>query len=762
MMDYRPLDFEEKWMAKWADTQLYQTHDTPDRPKYYVLEMFPYPSGHLHIGHVRNYSIGDCFARYKRMTGHQVLYPAGYDSFGLPAENAAIKNGLNPKEWTLQNIAHMTGQQRRLGLGYDWDRLVVTCQPEYYKWNQWLFLKMVEMGLVYRKKGWVNWDPVDHTVLANEQVIDGKGWRSGAIIEKREIEQWYIKITAYAEALLADLDTLDGWPERVKMMQRNWIGRSEGAEIRFPIVGLDGDEITVYTTRPDTLHGVTYVVVAPEHALAAQVAKSRSDVAQYVQLALQKSSIDRGDAGAEKTGVDLGLMARNPLTGDHVPVYVGDYVLMEYGTGAVMAVPAHDDRDALFAAAMGLPTLAMAPNPSNIDRVIAMGVGQRVVKYRLRDWLISRQRCWGTPIPMAYDDAGQAIPIPEDQLPVMLPDNLKFSGQGNPLASAEDFTAVMINGKSYRRETDTMDTFFDSSWYYLRFCDPHNHTQPFSKASTSWMSVDQYIGGIEHAVLHLLYARFFTKVLRDLGLTDVSEPFKNLLCQGMVIKDGAKMSKSVGNVVDPSDIISKYGADTARLFILFGAPVERDLDWSDTGVDGAFRFLGRVFRLLTGLESNPVIDQLALQKQVHKTIQSVTEDIERFSFNTAISRMMELVNHMYQNGVDLESGLVLIRLLAPFAPFIAEELWAQFGQSGSVHMADWPIFDPSKVTETEVTVVVQVNGKVRDRLDVSKGLSQSEIETLVRESERIQKFVGDATIRKVIYVPDKLINLVVG
>jgi len=596
--------------------------------------------------------------------------------------------------------------------------------------------------------------------LANEQVIDGKGWRSGALVEKREIEQWYIRITDYAEELLTELDTLDGWPERVKMMQRNWIGRSQGAEIEFKIEGSD-EVITVYTTRPDTLDGATYVVLAPEHPMTMALAKNRDAVDRYVQSALKKSAIDRADAGATKTGETLGVHAINPLNGEKIPVYVGDYVLMDYGTGAIMAVPAHDDRDKEFATVIGLPIKDIVPDDEILEKLVQMGVAKAMVKYRLRDWLISRQRCWGTPIPMAYDEAGNPVPVPEDQLPVALPKDIQFDGKGNPLENNEAFKWVEINGKKYRRETDTMDTFFDSSWYFFRFCDPHNTTLPFTEDAVKWMPVDQYIGGIEHAVLHLLYARFFSKVLRDLGLHQHREPFKNLLCQGMVIKDGAKMSKSLGNVVDPSEIISKYGADTARLFILFGAPVERDLDWSDAGVEGAFRFLGRVYRLVTELQSYPVKDPLELQRMRHKTIKAVTEDISRFSFNTAISRMMELVNSMYQNGADQNSALILIKLLAPFAPFMSEELWSFFSQKGSVHTADWPTYDPALTEADTVTLVMQVNGKLRDRIDVPRGMSQSEAEKMVADSERIQKFTAGLTVVKVIYVQDKLLNVVV-
>ena len=796
-MEYRPLDFEEKWMETWATSGLYRTDDTGDRPKYYVLEMFPYPSGRLHIGHVRNYTIGDCVARFKRMSGFNVLHPPGFDSFGLPAENAAIKNNLDPEKWTIDNIAFMIGQQKRLGLAYDWDRLVVTCKENYYRWNQWIFIKMMERGLVYRKKGWVNWDPVDQTVLANEQVIDGKGWRSGAEVEKREIEQWYIRITDYAEELLTGLDQLDGWPDRVKIMQRHWIGRSEGAEVLFRGITSESD-ITVYTTRPDTLFGVTYVVLAPEHPLTMTLARSagtQTAVSAYIQAAMAKSVIERGDAGAPKTGMALGVTVINPMTQEPVPVYVSDYVLMDYGTGAVMAVPAHDHRDFEFATAYNLPVkIVIQPNESVLSTPLAgaytdpgilvnsgpfdgvasglakgqivaglesQGTGKSMVKYRLRDWLISRQRCWGTPIPVAYDDAGNCVPIPESQLPVRLPKDIQFSGKGNPLENSPSFREIELDGKRYRRETDTMDTFFDSSWYFFRYCDPQNESAPFSASlANHWGPVDQYIGGIEHAVLHLLYARFFSKVLRDLGMHSIDEPFKHLLCQGMVIKDGAKMSKSLGNVVDPSDIISKYGADTARLFILFGAPVERDLDWSAAGVEGAYRFIGRVFRMVTEFSDGQSVTSPAVVRMTHKTIKAVSDDVARFSFNTAISRMMEMVNFMSQSGTNRAALTALVQLISPFAPFAAEELWQFLGRSGSVHQSQWPTYDPALTVDETVTLVVQINGKVRDKIETVRGMTQTDAEALVRDSERIQKFVAGQTVVNVVYVPDRLLNLV--
>ncbi|MBG90690.1 MAG: leucine--tRNA ligase [Actinobacteria bacterium] len=804
MSGYDPISSEVKWREKWAEAGIYRAEFQDEKPSYYVLEMFPYPSGKLHMGHVRNYSIGDCLARFKRMSGFNVLYPMGYDSFGLPAENAARQNQEHPEKWTLANIDLMREQQSQLGLSYDWDREVATCLPDYYRWNQWLFIKLYEQGLVYRKKGYVNWDPVDETVLANEQVIDGKGWRSGADVEKREIEQWYIKITDYAERLLADLDELTGWPERVKVMQRHWIGRNEGTEITFDVISESGDkvgQVPVFTTRPDTLFGVTYLVLAPEHELTLKLVKGLAQepqVSAFVQEVLASSVQDRSNEDRPKQGLFLGHYVQHPLTQQRVPLYVGDYVLMDYGTGAVMAVPAHDQRDFEFAKAHDLP-IKVVIQPENepldvhqmtqafvddgvmtdsadfsgqsnqdakkgiTDALIAMGSGDRKVTYRLRDWLISRQRCWGTPIPMLYDDKGQIVPESVSALPVSLPDDLRITGTGNPLATHSDFLSVKRSGQTYRRETDTMDTFFDSSWYFFRYCDPKNTSLPFSEASAQeWMAVDQYIGGIEHAVLHLLYARFFTKFLSDLGLTTVTEPFKRLLCQGMVLKEGAKMSKSLGNTVDPGEIISEYGADTARLFILFAAPVERDLDWSDEGVEGAFRFLKRVYRIVEERDQFPVQDEAQLVKMTHKTIQRVTEDIQRFSFNTAISRLMEFVNGMYKQGTNEQALIQLVLLLAPFAPFITESLWSLLGQDGFVQQASWPDFDETLIQDDTVTMVFQVNGKLRDRRDVPKDMEKDDVFDLAMSQEKVQRFVEGHSVRKVIYVPNKLLNLVVS
>ncbi|RAP33832.1 leucine--tRNA ligase [Candidatus Marinamargulisbacteria bacterium SCGC AG-410-N11] len=803
-MEYSPLTIEEKWLQKWEESKLYQVNKDNISNPYYVLEMFPYPSGNLHMGHVRNYTIGDTLARFKRMNGFEVLYPMGYDSFGLPAENAAIQNNVDPNQWTLANIDTMIKQQQRLGLSYDWSCKLATCQPDYYHWNQWIFIQMYNKGLIYRKKGWVNWDPVDLTVLANEQVIDGKGWRSGADVEKKEIEQWYIKITDYAEELLSDLDSLDEWPERVKIMQRNWIGKNTGTEAIFQIEDENGNNkgsIPVFTTRPDTLCGVTYLVLAVEHPLTSNLTsgtKYQDDVQKFVQDTLKSSNQERTDMNKPKKGLFLGHYVINPITGEKAPLYTGNYVLMEYGTGAVMAVPAHDQRDFEFAKEHNLPIkVVIQDSTSSLDSesmtqaftepgllvnssqfnelssnqakqdithwLINNKKGSEKTTYRLRDWLISRQRFWGTPIPIIYDEDNNPHPVSEEELPVKLPENVNFSGQGNPLANTASFAKTSKHNKLFTRETDTMDTFFDSSWYFFRYTDSQNKKLPFeSKNANQWLPVDQYIGGIEHAVLHLLYARFFTKVLRDLGLSDVNEPFKRLLCQGMVLKDGAKMSKSLGNTVDPASIISKYGADTARLFILFGAPVDRDLDWSDDGVEGSFRFLKRFFIICSQWEKHPLKgDQNNLNKKLHKTIQSVTNDIQRFSFNTAISRLMELMNFYYSNGISKEAAIITTQLIAPFAPFLAEELWSILEQSNSVHKSKWPSYDQQLIIEETSTIVIQVNGKVRDKFQIERNTDQETIKSLALKSEKIQKYTNTAEIIKIIHVPNKLLNIVV-
>ena len=819
---YSPLDIESKWQEKWLADNAFKTEMDKDRPEYYVLEMFPYPSGNLHMGHVRNYSIGDVIARYKTMQGFNVLHPMGWDAFGMPAENAAIKHKLQPADWTWSNIDNMRKQQRALGLSYDWDREVATCHPEYYRWTQWLFLQFHKMGLAYKKKASVNWCNECNTVLANEQVIDGCCWRCDSVVVKKDLEQWFFKITDYADTLLKDLDLLGGWPERVKTMQENWIGRSEGAEFSFDVPEF-GEKIPVYTTRPDTIFGVSYMVLAPEHPLVDKLIAGRENEAEiraFVERVRNQSEISRTATDVEKEGIATGAYARNPINGEDVPILIANYVLYEYGTGAVMGVPTHDERDWAFATKYNLPKKVVIDSGDErsvietmdtayvgkgklinsgefdgmdneeamsalIDWLAAHGVGKRRVNYRLRDWLVSRQRYWGAPIPMIYCPHCGTVPVPESELPVMLPDNVNFEGGTvSPLSGSEEFINCKCPkcGADARRETDTMETFICSSWFYLRYTDPRNTEMAFDKEKANyWMPVDQYIGGIEHAILHLLYSRFFTKVLRDAGLVDIDEPFERLLTQGMVIKDGAKMSKSKGNVVAPGEIISKYGADTARLFILFAAPPERDLEWSDQGVEGAFRFLSRVWRLVAQYEgiikgaaaydaASLTKEEKELRRILHHTIKKVTEDIDkRYNFNTAISAIMELVNAVYgikdanavSGGLMKEVVSALLRLLAPFAPHMTEELWAQLGEEGSIHKCTWPTFDESALVQDEVEIVLQINGKVRDKVLLPATATKDEMETLALANPRVQGFIGDKQVVKVICVPKKLVNIVV-
>ena len=819
---YHPKTVEERWQRFWAERHTFKVVDDPEKPKYYCLEMFPYPSGRIHMGHVRNYSIGDVVSRYKRMRGFNVLHPMGWDSFGLPAENAAIKHGIHPGTWTLENIAFMRDQQlKRMGLSYDWDREVTTCLEEYYRWNQWFFLKMYERGLAYKKRSYVNWCPSCSTVLANEQVEEGRCWRCSSEVGHRELEQWFFKITAYAEELLEHCDKLPGWPERVLTMQRNWIGKSTGVEADFRVDGSD-EKLTIFTTRPDTLYGVTFMSIAPEHPMVEVLIAGRPEapaVRAFCQRVMREDKAQRTDESREKEGIFTGACAVNPLNGDKVPVWVGNFVLMDYGTGAIMSVPAHDQRDFEFAKKYGLPvrvviqnaaldldarTMRQAyveegpminsgpfdgtPNGPGKDKVAAYveqkGMGRRTVNWRLRDWGISRQRYWGTPIPILYCDSCGTVPVPEKDLPVRLPMDVAFTGKGlSPLGESPAFREAVCPkcGGTARRETDTMDTFVDSSWYFLRYCSPRSDSAPFDKqAAGYWMNVDQYIGGIEHAVLHLLYARFFTKVVRDLGLYDGDEPFRNLLTQGMVIKDGAKMSKSKGNVVDPDFIMAKYGADTARLFSLFAAPPERDLEWSDQGVDGASRFLHRVWAITykyhgsitSAASAGAAATGDPLFRKTHLTIKKVTEDIERqFQFNTAIAAMMELVNELYEQtapGVApvrlpvvktaLES---LALLLAPFAPHFAEELWRGLGHRESIAGEAWPLHDPAAIVATEITLVVQVNGKVRSKLIMPAGLSDQEVRSAALADAKVREHLAGREPKKVIVVQGKLVNVVI-
>ena len=821
---YVPREIEPKWQKIWADSGAFHTEVDRTKPEYYVLEMFPYPSGALHMGHVRNYSIGDVVARFQKMRGYNVLHPMGWDAFGMPAENAAIKNKVHPAEWTWSNIANMRRQQQELGLSYDWDREVATCHPEYYRWTQWLFLLFFERGLAYKKKAAVNWCEECNTVLANEQVIDGNCWRCNSVVVKKELEQWFLKITDYADRLLKDLDLLGGWPERVRTMQENWIGRSEGAEFSFDVPEL-GEKIPVYTTRQDTSFGVTYVVLAPEHPLVEKLIEGKPEAAAvraFVERIRNLSEINRTATDVEKEGMFTGAYAVNPFNGEQVPIWVANYVLFEYGTGAVMGVPAHDERDWAFATKYGLDkrlVVQTTANPLTIatmdgaydgtgvmvnsgqfdgldnevakgkmaDWLEAQGVGRRRVTYRLRDWLISRQRYWGAPIPIIYCEDCGAVAAPKEELPIRLPENVRFdAGSVSPLASVSEFVNCQCPkcGKPARRETDTMDTFICSSWYYFRYTDPRNVKAPWDiNKCNYWTPVDQYIGGIEHAILHLLYSRFFTKVLKDAGLVDTDEPFKNLLTQGMVIKDGAKMSKSKGNIVSPEEIVKKYGADTARLFILFASPPERDLEWSDQGVEGAARFLGRLWRIVHHFADAVVgapasydaasldANEKELRRALHATIRKVTDDVaDRFNFNTAISSIMELVNamHAYRDAAETvqpallrETVEALLRLLAPFAPHIAEEIWQQLERSGSIHQQAWPKWDAEAIKTDSVEIVVQINGKVRDKLTVPSELSSAELEKVALQQEKVQQLVAGKTVVKVIAVPNKLVNIVV-
>ncbi len=805
---YQPQDFEEKWLKTWQKLGLYKTEENSSKPKCYVLEMFPYPSGKLHMGHVRNYTIGDIYARFLRMNNYNVLYPMGYDSLGLPAENAANQHKIHPETWTLAKIEQMKEQQLRLGFSYDWDRLVITCLDDYYRWNQWFFIKFLEKGLAYKKEAPVNWCNTCNTVLANEQVEDGKCWRCKNEIDKKNLSQWFFKITDYADELLANIEKLTGWPEKVRLMQENWIGKSEGVEITFSLSEVKGAKpleksITVYTTRPDTVYGITYLVVAPEYPDLINWVKDTSqekEVMAYIEKAKKETTIDRLDETKEKTGVFTGMYFRSPFTNQVFPIWVADYVVTDYGTGAVMAVPAHDKRDFAFAKKYNLPIIPVilpqkdvakadnlklenayvepgimvnsnefnGLNSEDFKKVIAdyiekKKLGKKKTNFRLRDWLISRQRYWGTPIPIIYCDECGMVPVPEKDLPIKLPKDVEFSGKGNPLDKTESFVNCVCPkcGTSAKRETDTMDTFVDSSWYFLRYCSPKENAAPFDKkAVAEWLPVNQYIGGVEHAILHLLYSRFFVRVLRDLGLVDFSEPFQALLTQGMVIKDGAKMSKSLGNTVDPSEIIEKYGADTARLFIVFGAPVDRDLDWSDKGVEGCFRFLCRTFRLIEEPDKFPLKNEKELIYFTHKTIKAVTEDIKRFSYNTAVARLMELVNCIYLNGLNDFALSSLIILLAPFAPFIAEELWQNIGKE-SVHLEKWPVYDEKLAQSEQVTIVVSINGKVRDKFEAERDLSKEELEKSALNLDKIKTLIHNQTILKIITVPNKLINLVV-
>lgn len=822
---YAPHDIEAKWQKYWEENKTFKVEMDKDKPKSYVLEMFPYPSGNLHMGHVRNYSIGDVIARFRTMKGFNVLHPMGWDSFGMPAENAAIKHNIPPKKWTLENIANMTRQLKALGLSYDWDREVTTCKEDYYKWTQWFFELFYKRGLAVKKESAVNWCDTCNTVLANEQVIDGKCWRCDHEVVKKDLSQWFFKITDYADELLKDLDLLPGWPERVKTMQHNWIGRSEGLEFSFEIPALN-DTVAVYTTRPDTAYGVTFMALAAEHPLIKKICENNpkaDEINAFCERVRNQSEIERTSSESEKEGVFTGVYCINPFTGRKVEIWVTNYVLYDYGTGAVMGVPTGDQRDWMFADKYGIEKIVticpvgkelkleemtcayeekegMLVNSGEftgmemhkamsaiMDKAEAEGFGKRRVNYRLRDWLISRQRYWGAPIPIIYCPHCGEVLVPEDQLPVRLPEDVSFTaGAKSPLATSEEFVHCKCPkcGADATRETDTMDTFLCSSWYYLRYTDAHNDKMPFDKELNNyWGPVDQYIGGIEHAILHLLYSRFFVKVLRDAGLVDYDEPFSNLLTQGMVIKDGAKMSKSLGNVVSPEEILSKYGADTARLFILFAAPPERELEWSDQGVEGSFRFLNRIWRIVQAFEavlaqkvteydhSNLNEADKDLRRVLHSSIKKVTNDIEtRFNFNTAISTMMELVNALYaykEAAKEPNAGLIyeaisdLIKMMSPFVPHITEELWrGAIDANSSVHEQSWPECDEEALKVDNVEIVLQVNGKVRGRLTVPAKATKEELEKIAMADANVQAHIGDATVRKVICVPGRLVNIV--
>ncbi|MDP5136562.1 leucine--tRNA ligase [Rheinheimera baltica] len=859
---YNPQQIETALQQQWEDTNAFNVTEDDSKEKFYCLSMFPYPSGRLHMGHVRNYTIGDVVSRFQRMQGKNVMQPMGWDAFGLPAENAAINHKTAPAKWTYENIDYMRTQLKRLGFGYDWNREVATCKPEYYKWEQWFFTKLYEKGLVYKKMATVNWDPVDQCVLANEQVIDGRGWRSGALVEQRELAQWFIKITAYAEELLQDLDQLDGWPEQVKTMQKNWIGRSEGVEIRFDIANTK-DSLTVYTTRPDTLYGVTYVAVAAQHPLAQHAAATNAELAAFIEDCKGGKMAEAELATMEKKGCATGIFAVHPLTGEQVPVWVANFVLMDYGSGAVMAVPGHDQRDYEFASKYKLPIKqVVAPAPDSAqdcdlssaaftekgvlvnsgefdglafepafnaiaDKLAAIGRGEVKVNYRLRDWGVSRQRYWGTPIPMLNLADGSQVPVPEGQLPVRLPEDVVMDGVTSPIKADPNWAKTTYNGADAWHETDTFDTFMESSWYYARYCSPDHDKAMLDPAKANyWLPVDQYIGGIEHAILHLLYSRFFHKLLRDVGLVNSDEPFKRLLCQGMVLAETfyresenggkqwfspqdvtvsrdekgriltavlnsdnqpvvasgmSKMSKSKNNGIDPQKVIDLYGADTVRLFMMFTAPPEQTLEWSDSAVEGAHRFIKRIYALVTDfvaagnvgtLDINALNnDQKTLRRELHKTLAKVSDDIgRRYTFNTAIAAIMELSNKLQKaslsteldRAVMQEAVLALLQMLNPITPHVAQYLWAQLGQQHGIEQTPWPETDTAAMVEDEKLVVVQVNGKVRGKVTVAANADQDAVLNAAKTDDNVCRHLEGVTVRKVIYVPGKLLNLVVG
>ncbi|MGC8819967.1 MAG: leucine--tRNA ligase [Fervidobacterium sp.] len=817
MKEYIPQEIEGKWQKVWEERKVFETPQYSEKPKYYALVMFPYPSGTLHVGHVKNYVIGDIVARYKRMQGYNVLHPFGYDAFGLPAENAAIAHKIHPKKWTFDNINVIRGQIKKIGISYDWNREVITCTEDYYKWTQWIFLKLYEAGLAYKKPGAVNWCPSCQTVLANEQVKDGKCERCGTTVTMKYLEQWYFKITDYAEKLLEGLDRLQGWPEHVKTMQRNWIGKSTGAEVNFPIEGMD-KTIRIFTTRPDTIYGVTFLAVAPESPLVMELVtdERKQEVEEFLAKVALEDRFKRTSVEAKKEGVFLGRYAINPLTNEKIPIYVANYILYEYGTGAIMAVPAHDQRDFDFAKAYNLPIKQVIKpkdgewnvqekpyesegimiNSGPFDGLESIkgieevtnyieqkGFGKKSVQYKLRDWLISRQRYWGAPIPVVYCDKCGIVPVPEKDLPVKLPEDVEFLPTGqSPLTLSEEFihTTCPKCGGPAHREVETMDTFVDSSWYYLRYVNPKIEDKPFDTNDVNyWLPVDQYIGGVEHAVLHLLYSRFITKVLHDLGYVKFDEPFENLFTQGMIYKDGWKMSKSKGNVVSPDDMINKYGADTLRMYILFMAPPEKDAEWNDAGIEGVNRFIKRLwnnyYRVLDIINNEDISgdsfgkEEKNLRRKLHTMIKKIKEDIEGgFKFNTAIAGLMEFNNQLsdylessqsYNKELLREIAEKLVLILSPFAPHMAEEMWHDLGKTTLIVEEKWPEYDPRALEAEETTIVVQVNGKVRGKITVPANLSKEEIKKAALDN--VSKLIEGKTISNVIYVSGKLVNIVV-
>ena len=820
---YNPQHVEEKAQHFWEHNKTFQAIESSKKPKYYCLSMFPYPSGQLHMGHVRNYTIGDVISRYQRMQGKNVMQPMGWDAFGLPAENAAMAHGVHPADWTYDNIAYMRDQLKRLGFGYDWTRDLATCDPDYYRWEQWFFLRLFEKGIAYKKTSAVNWCPNDQTVLANEQVIDGCCWRCDTAVERKEIPQWFLRITDYADELLESLDKLDGWPEKVRTMQRNWIGRSQGVELDFAVEG-HSNSLTVYTTRPDTLMGVTYVAVAAEHPLATLAAESSTTIADFIQSCKVTQASEATLETMEKKGIDSGFTAIHPISGKQVPIWIANFVLMGYGTGAVMAVPAHDQRDYEFARqyALNIEQVIIPADGSSFDcsesaytekgrltnsgqfddlssedafEAIAKvlqdsGHGKKTTNYRLRDWGVSRQRYWGAPIPIIYCDDCGAVPVPETDLPVTLPKDVELSGSGSPLVGHQQFvnTSCPKCGKAAQRETDTFDTFMESSWYFARFACPDNQQNMLDERADFWLPVDQYIGGIEHAILHLLYARFYTKLLRDEGVITHDEPFANLLTQGMVLKDGAKMSKSKGNTVDPQDLIERYGADTVRLFTMFAAPPEQSLEWSESGVEGAYRFLKRLWKQVTDFINNhqqiPELDatlltpeQSDLRRKTYQTLDKATRDIgKRKTFNTVIAANMELLNSIsrfadnqaaeanQQQGVAVrhEALELIVLMLSPIIPHMCHALWLALGHTEPVVDVAWPSVDETALQQDAVELVVQVNGKRRGSIEVSTNASKDEIEQIAIQNNQIQRFIEGKQVKRVIVVPGRLINIVVG